>query len=85
MTTAHLAIDLGASSGRAILGLLDDAGSNDSSPRQVELRELHRFEHLGQPTPTGPVWNLVDIWRNILEGMKLAAPAGAPIFQRQVG
>ncbi len=73
MTTAHLAIDLGASSGRAILGLLDDAGSNDSSPRQVELRELHRFEHLGQPTPTGPVWNLVDIWRNILEGMKLAA------------
>lgn len=75
MKTAHLAIDLGASSGRAILGLLDHADPRAGSPRQVELQEIHRFEHLGQPTPTGPVWNLVDIWRNILEGMKLAASA----------
>lgn len=75
MTTAHLAIDLGASSGRAILGLLESKPESTQPPRQVQLEELHRFEHLGQPTPTGPVWNLIDIWRNILEGMKLAVAA----------
>lgn len=66
MESAHIAIDLGASSGRAMLGVLDaDQG-------KVELHEVHRFEHIGLPTPTGPVWNLTDIWRNVLEGLKLS-------------
>lgn len=66
MQTAHLAIDLGASSGRAIIGIL---GGN---PKLLELEEIHRFGHVGVPTPTGPVWNLTDIWRNVLEGIKKA-------------
>ncbi len=66
MQTAHLAIDLGASSGRAILGILG------GTPKLLELEELHRFEHAGVPLPTGPVWNLTDIWRNILIGLKKA-------------
>ncbi len=66
MPTAHLAIDLGASSGRAILGTLD------GNPAKLTLHELHRFEHEGLPTPTGPIWNLTDIWRNILVGLKNA-------------
>ncbi len=65
--TAHLAIDLGASSGRAMLGVLD------GTPPTVTLHELHRFEHVGQPTPTGPVWDLIGIWSNILEGVKKAS------------
>lgn len=64
--TAHLAIDLGASSGRGILGLLE------GDPLKVELVEIHRFEHFGQPTPAGPVWDLTGIWANILESLKLA-------------
>ena len=64
--SAHLAIDLGASSGRAILGILG------GDPSLLELQEVHRFEHNGLPTPTGPVWNLTDIWRNVLEGIKKA-------------
>lgn len=71
--SSHLAIDLGASSGRAILGVLQSADSSDSAGKKLRIHELHRFEHFGQPTPTGPVWNLVDIWRNILEGMKSTA------------
>lgn len=63
MQTAHLAIDLGASSGRAIIGILG------GSPALLELHEVHRFEHLSLPAPTGPIWNLTDIWRNILEGI----------------
>ena len=67
MNSAHLAIDLGGSSGRAILGVLD------GDPKELRLEELHRFEHQGQPTPTGPVWNLTDIWRNILDGLRKSA------------
>ncbi len=66
MQTAHLAIDLGASSGRAIVGIL---GGN---PVLLELQEVHRFVHLGVPTPNGSVWNITEIWRNILIGLTKA-------------
>ena len=64
MSTAHLAIDLGASSGRAIIGKLE------GHPPVVQLREVHRFEHFPCPTPAGPVWDLTGIWLQILEGLK---------------
>ena len=67
MSTAHLAIDLGASSGRAILGILD------STSGSLSLEELHRFKHEACPTPVGPVWDLTGIWRNILQGLGKAA------------
>ncbi|MDB4391984.1 rhamnulokinase [bacterium] len=67
MSTAHLAIDLGASSGRAIVGLLH------GNPAVVELEEVHRFEHHPCPTPAGPVWDLTGIWLNVLEGIRQAA------------
>lgn len=67
MSNAHLAIDLGASSGRAIVGLLR------GNPAVLELEEVHRFEHHPCPTPAGPVWDLTGIWLNVLEGIRLAA------------
>ena len=67
MSIAHLAIDLGASSGRAIVGVLS------GNPLKLQLEEVHRFEHTGCPTPTGPVWDLTGIWKNILQGLGLAA------------
>lgn len=66
MTSVHLAFDLGASSGRAIIGLLD------GSPQKLTLEEVHRFEHGGVPTPVGPVWDLTGIWRNMLIGLEAA-------------
>jgi rhamnulokinase len=63
---AHLSIDLGASSGRAMIGVL--AGE----PRRLRLDEVHRFEHHPCPTPTGPVWDLTGIWQNVLTGLRLA-------------
>ncbi len=63
MPIAHLAFDLGASSGRAIVGVLD------GSPTKLTLEEVHRFEHVACPTPTGPVWDLTGIWLHLLTGL----------------
>ena len=38
MASRHLAIDIGASSGRAIVGELDETG-------RLRLTEVHRFEN----------------------------------------
>lgn len=61
----YLAVDLGAESGRVIAGLYD--GST------VRLEEIHRF-------PNGPVnvagslrWDVIGLWREIVEGLKQAA------------
>ncbi len=66
MPTAHLAIDLGASSGRAIVGILD----NQEGTKKVALEEVHRFEHHPCPTPAGPTWDLTGIWLNLIEGVR---------------
>lgn len=66
MSTAHLAIDLGASSGRAIVGVLE------GEPARLRLHEAHRFEHVGCPTPAGPVWDLTGIWNHLLTGIRHA-------------
>lgn len=67
MTDAHLAIDLGASSGRAIIGFLK------GKSKKLELTELHRFVHLPCELPIGPVWDLTGIWRNVVQSLQLAA------------
>jgi rhamnulokinase len=61
----YLAIDLGASSGRVLAGMLDHG--------RVVLEEVHRF-------PNGPVavgnrlaWNLLGLWQQIEQGLTLAA------------
>ena len=66
MPVAHLAFDLGASSGRAIVGVLD------GNPKKLSLEEVHRFEHLACPTPAGPVWDLTGIWQHLLTGLRQA-------------
>jgi rhamnulokinase len=63
---AYLSIDLGASSGRAMIGVLS------GEPRCLRLEEVHRFEHHPCPTPAGPVWDLTGIWQHILTGLRQA-------------
>ena len=79
MRSAHLAIDLGASSGRAVLGVLE-------VDRQV-LEEVHRFEHLPIDTPSGPVWDFTGIVNNVLTGLRRGAKAAedAGVELRSVG
>ncbi|WP_420455702.1 rhamnulokinase [Rubrivirga sp.] len=61
---SFLAIDLGASSGRAVVGALDGA--------RIQLSEVHRF-----PTPLREregnlVWDLDTLWREVRVGLALA-------------
>ncbi len=60
----YLAIDLGASSGRHIAGRLQGD--------QLSLQVLHRFEN-GPVTVHGHMhWDVLGIWREILNGLRVA-------------
>lgn len=59
---AYLAIDLGAESGRAIVGILGD--------RSLQMEEVHRFSHLPTRLPTGLHWDLMHLWNNVREGVR---------------
>lgn len=67
----HIAVDLGAESGRVMLGAFDG--------QRLTLEEVHRF-------PNGPLrvcgsqrWNLLGIYREILHGLHKVALRGLPI------
>jgi rhamnulokinase len=61
---AHLAFDLGAESGRAMIGVL----RND----RLALREVHRFANRPQRLPSGYHWNLLDLWANLKTALAAA-------------
>ena len=65
MSSGYLAIDLGAESGRVIVGVLE----ND----RLRLEEVHRFLHEPVWLPTGLHWNISGIWREIVVGLRQAA------------
>ena len=60
----YLAIDLGAASGRAILGTFDG--------KRLQLEEVHRFHNGGIPIGDGLYWDLLRLWEEIKHGMWLA-------------
>jgi rhamnulokinase len=71
MPTRYLACDLGADSGRLMLGTLADG--------KISLEELHRF-------PNGPVktsgalhWNIDALFNELKNGLKKAAAKNLPI------
>jgi rhamnulokinase len=71
MATHYLACDLGADSGRVILGTLDNG--------KIAVEELHRF-------PNGPVrtggalhWNIDRLFTELKTGLKKAAAKNLPI------
>ena len=59
-----LAIDLGAESGRAILGSLSEA--------RLTLEELHRFLNEPVRLPDGLYWDTFRLFHNICEGLRIA-------------
>jgi rhamnulokinase len=61
---AFLAWDMGAESGRAMMGVI----SNDT----LTLHEMYRFQHQPQQLPSGLHWNVLDMWRHLLEGTRKA-------------
>ncbi len=59
-----LALDLGAESGRAMLGQLQD--------KQLTLTEVHRFQNVTVRLPDGLHWDTLRLWTDIKEGICLA-------------
>lgn len=61
----YLAIDLGAESGRAILGHL--------SAGKLELEELHRFPNTPVRVHDALYWDTLRLWHEIQQGISIAA------------
>ena len=74
-----IAIDLGAESGRVVLGALRGG--------TLWTAEVHRFTHRPVPTPGGLCWDLTGLWNAILEGLRraIAAAAKAGVEPKSVG
>jgi len=69
---AHFAAaDLGAESGRIILGHIGDGS--------LELEEIHRFPNTPVSLPHGVHWNLVGLFDQMRAGLGMAAASDGPI------
>jgi len=66
---AYAAIDLGAESGRVVLGRFDG--------ERARLEVVHRFANRPVPLPDGLRWNLLHLFAEALEGVGRAAAATA--------
>ncbi len=61
----HLAVDLGASSGRVIAGSVQEG--------RLVLEEVHRFANDPVRVQDTMQWDLLSLWREIIEGLRKAA------------
>lgn len=64
----YLAIDIGASSGRHILGHLKDG--------RMVLEEVHRFDNRQVRRNGHDCWDIDHLWRGILDGLKACKARG---------
>lgn len=63
--SVHIAVDLGASSGRVMLGT--------AAPGVLHLEELHRFPNGPTPVNGGLVTDAVGLWQQVLVGLRAVA------------
>ena len=64
----YLAIDIGASSGRHILGHVDNG--------KMILEEMYRFDNLQVRKNGHDCWNMENLWNGIVGGLKACGAAG---------
>ena len=58
------AVDLGATSGRVIVGAVEGD--------RLRMRTAHRFPNTPVETPDGLHWNILELYRNVVEGLGTA-------------
>ncbi len=61
----YLAVDLGASGGRVLAGLFDG--------RRLTLEEVHRFPNGGVSAGDSLYWDVLQLWSQIKQGLRMAA------------
>jgi rhamnulokinase len=64
---AVAAVDLGATSGRVVLGRV--------GPGRLDVEDIHRFPNIPVRTRDGLHWNILELYRNVLEGLRKAVAA----------
>jgi rhamnulokinase len=69
-TLSILALDLGAESGRAMLGQFDG--------ERLLLAEVHRFPNVPVRLPDGLHWDILHLWSQVKQGIALAVRDHAP-------
>ncbi|MCM1111056.1 MAG: rhamnulokinase [Clostridium sp.] len=72
----YVAIDLGATSGRTVLAAVDDGG-------RIRFEEVNRFPNHIVQVGRHLYWNILELYRNILEGLSLVARRG--VSPRSIG
>ena len=60
----HLAVDIGAESGRVMAGLWDG--------RRIRLQEIHRFANSAVAVGASLRWDLLHLWKEVRDGLALA-------------
>ncbi|WP_456283578.1 rhamnulokinase [Microbacterium sp. JZ101] len=68
MTVTVAAVDLGATSGRVMLGHV--------GPDELRLEAVARFPNTPVETIDGLHWNILELYRSIVEGLRAAAQTG---------
>jgi rhamnulokinase len=63
-TESYAAVDLGASSGRVMVGRV--------GPSTMDLREVHRFPNDPVRLPDGLHWDILALYRSVLDGLARA-------------
>jgi rhamnulokinase len=66
VTGPYLALDLGAESGRAVVGTLGDDG-------RLEVEEIHRFPNRAVAVGDHLYWDFSGLWQSCLDALGLAA------------
>ncbi len=67
-TRYYLAIDIGASSGRHVLGHVEDG--------KIVLEEIHRFDNIQQRRRGHDCWDIDMLWKNVLAGIEVCRVTG---------
>lgn len=68
MKQCFFAVDLGATSGRTILGTF--------TPEGLEMEDVNRFPNRLIETGGHFYWDIYELYRNIIEGLKIVAQRG---------
>ena len=72
---AYLAIDMGASSGRHVVGRFDG--------QQLRLEEVYRFENGPVEVAGHLYWDLLGLWTQVRQGLRARGPQAATDRQRR--
>lgn len=68
---ALAAVDLGASSGRVVVGRV--------GPDRLEMTEVHRFRNGPVQLPDGLYWDVLGLYTDVLTGLRIAARDVGPL------